>query len=134
MRTLAPLADPRSQSPAESITRLRWYDAATPYPDLQVPVNGPGGLTWYLDLGVRELYFAVEYDGEQWHDSPAQRRRDERRRRWIATNTPWTLKVVRRHHVFGKQQSLDVLLPQWIADAKRTLGQRLIRHARRQSG
>jgi hypothetical protein len=123
-RGLAPLVDHRPDSIAESITRLRWYDACPPYPEPQRPVVGPVGQVWSLDLGVDDLYFAVEYDGREFH-GPARASHDESRRRWITDNTPWMVRVVRRENIFGSDQDFDQLLPRWIAEARRTLGERL---------
>ena len=40
---LAPFVDPDSQSPGESILRLRWLDVGLPRPRCQVEVPAPGG-------------------------------------------------------------------------------------------
>jgi hypothetical protein len=122
-RDLAPLTDPRAGSIAESITRLRWYDTCPPYPELQRPVPGPTGQTWWLDLGVDELWFAVEYDGEEFHgvDSAVH---DQSRRDWIERNTPWMVRVVRRDNVFGPRQDIQLLLRRWLVEARATLAER----------
>jgi len=125
-RDLAPLTDPRSDSIAESITRLRWYDTSSPYPDLQRPVFGPNGQTWWLDLGVDALWFAVEYDGEEFHGDDAAAH-DSFRREWIERNTPWMVRVVRRGNVFGPHQDIDLLLRRWLVEARATLAQRIAR-------
>lgn len=123
LRDFAPLVDPRSESIAESITRLRWYDTCTPYPEPQRAVAGPGGY-WWLDMGVDELYFAVEYDGKEFHDGDDAVEHDENRRAWIERNTPWMVRVVRRENIFGPTQDFDRLLPMWLAEARRTLARR----------
>jgi hypothetical protein len=123
-RALAPLTDSRPDSIAESITRLRWYDTCSPHPEPQRPVVGPLGQPWSLDLGVDDLYFAVEYDGKEFH-GPDDEAHDESRRDWITRNTPWMVRVVGRENVFGPRQDFDRLLPGWIAEARRTLGRRL---------
>jgi hypothetical protein len=63
-RELAPLLDPRPESIPESIMRFRWLGTGQPRPEPQRPVVGPQGQEWRLDLGIDELYFAVEYDGK----------------------------------------------------------------------
>ena len=125
-RELAAMVDPRSDSVAESITRLRWYDTCTPYPEPQREVVGSRGAPWSLDMGVDDLYFAVEYDGEEFH-GPDATDHDAFRREWIERNTPWMVRVVRRENVFGSGQDFDRLLPAWLAEARRTLGARLAR-------
>jgi hypothetical protein len=122
-RALAPLTDPRPDSIPESIMRLRWYDCGPPYPMPQRPVTGPDGQTWWLDLGVDDLWFAVEYDGAEFH-GPDAVAHDRARRAWIEANTPWMVRVVRRENLFGPAQDFPVLLPQWLAEARRTLAVR----------
>jgi hypothetical protein len=125
-RALAPLVDPRAESIAESITRLRWYDTTTLHPEPQCPVPGPTGQTWWLDMGVEALRFAVEYDGEEFHGERAKSH-DDARRGWIEENTPWMVRVVRRDNIFGRTQDFHVLLPRWLAEARRTLADRMAR-------
>ncbi len=125
-RAFAPLVDPRPDSIAESITRLRWMDSAVPHPEPQRPVVGRNGAPWSLDLGVDALYFAVEYDGEEFHGENAEES-DACRREWIEKNTPWMVRVVRKENVFGQHQDFDVLLSGWLAEARRTLPHRLNR-------
>lgn len=124
LRAFAPLTDPRPDSMAESVTRLRWYDTRSPYPEPQRPVIGPLGQEWSLDMGVDELWFAVEYDGEEFHGLE-QADHDASRREWISRNTPWMVRVVRKENIFGPSQDFHVLLPRWLGEARRTLGDRL---------
>lgn len=121
LRALAPLADPRAQSPAESAMRLRWLDTpGLPPPTPQTPVlDDHGNEVFHLDLGVPELRFGAEYDGERWHDTE-QQEYDERRRAWIKRQG-WTLRVLRRHNVFGARQDADLILRDGIAEARRNL-------------
>jgi hypothetical protein len=123
-RAFAPLTDPRPDSIPESITRLRWYDTISPYPEPQRSVTGPIGQEWSLDMGVDDLWFAVEYDGEEFH-GPEQAEHDAKRREWVVRNTPWMVRVVRKENIFGPSQDFHVLLPRWLAEARRTLCDRL---------
>jgi hypothetical protein len=125
LRAFAPLVDQRPDSIAESITRLRWLDTCPPYPEPQRPVLGPSGEPWRLDLGVDALWFAVEYDGAEFHDHEAAQAHDTSRRAWIEKNTPWMIRVVTKENIFGPAQDFHILLPRWIAEARRTLGERL---------
>ncbi len=124
LRALAPLADPRSQSTAESVLRLRWRDLPSlPPPEPQVPIHDAyGRAIYYLDLGVRELRFAVEYDGEEFHSSDEDVDHDQRRRRWIEKNHGWTIVPVRKNNVFGPTRDIERILYQGVADARRRLG------------
>jgi len=127
LRSFAHLLDPRPQSIPESILRFRWYQTCTPYPEPQRSVLGPQLQTWSLDLGVDELWFAVEYDGEEFHEGTEAEIHDSERRTWIEENTPWMIRVVVKDNVFGRRADFDQLLPGWIREARRTLGQRLTR-------
>lgn len=124
LRALAPLADPRAQSTAESVLRLRWRDLPSlPPPEPQVPiVDEHGREVFYLDLGVRDLRFAVEYDGEEFHSSDEDVDHDRRRRRWIEENHGWIIKVVRKENVFGRARDIEEILVLGVAEARRRLG------------
>lgn len=101
LRELAPLADARAESPGESVLRLRWLDTSLPRPELQVEVRERGLLRARLDLAVPELRLAVEYDGRDWHTSPAQRAHDRQRRDWLTAHG-WTVVVLGRREVFDQ--------------------------------
>jgi len=123
LRALAPLVDPDSQSPGESILRLRWLDLGMPRPICQVPVPSPHGTTWWLDIGLPELKFAAEYDGEEFHGEE-ERTHDEARRTWLRTEQGWTIVVVRKENLFGRDQDVDRLLREGYADALKALEKR----------
>jgi hypothetical protein len=110
LRWLAPLADGRAESPGESALRLRWYDAGLPAPDLQVPVFIDGREVFRLDLALEELLFAAEYDGHEWHTSPAQQERDAFRRGWLADERGWAIEAFDAANVYGLRQDADVRL------------------------
>ena len=112
LRAFAPLADPRAESPGESVTRLRWLDMTSlPAPELQIEVERPLGPSYWLDLGVEELRFAVEYDGEEWHRRTAeQREHDHRRRTWLREERGWIVEPVGKDNVFGQHQDIESIL------------------------
>lgn len=112
LRVLAPLADPRAQSPGESVLRLRWLTLATlPRPDLQVPVERPGEWPYLLDLAVVELLWAVEYDGEEWHlRTPEQREHDQTRRSWMRDERGWLIAVITNENLWGRTRDIESLL------------------------
>ncbi|CAN5639346.1 hypothetical protein BH10ACT10_BH10ACT10_11870 [soil metagenome] len=115
LRELAPIADGRAESPGESVLRLRWLDTSLPRPELQVEVRENGLLRARLDLAVADLRFAVEYDGWDWHSSPAQRAHDRQRRQWLRAHG-WTVVVLTRREVFEQpplaaQRIHDALTP-----------------------
>ena len=56
------LADPRSESPGESVTRFRIHQAGLPAPVPQVEVHTRLGL-FRMDMAWPELMVGLEYDG-----------------------------------------------------------------------
>lgn len=78
------LVDGGAQSPQETWWRMRLSAAGYPRPQTQVPVAGPNGCMYYLDMAWPELMIAVEYDGEQHRLDRAQYAGDIRRSEYIA--------------------------------------------------
>lgn len=110
LRELAPLADGRSQSPGESILRLRWIDCGDlPMPDLQVEVPTPWGSSYWLDLGVAEFLYAGEYDGPEWHGDE-RTAHDLGRRGWISENEGWEIDVFVGANIHGPHQDAEIRL------------------------
>lgn len=123
LRALAPLADPRAESPGESVLRLRWIDCPDlPPPEPQVEVEGPLG-SYRLDLGVPDLRFGAEYDGEEFHGED-RAEHDQARRSWVDDVLGWTLRVARRKNVFGAKADIDVMLRSGVSEARARLGRR----------
>lgn len=116
LRTFAPLVDPRSQSPGESVLRLRWYDIGLPRPTCQVEVPRSESSSYWLDIGLPEVRFAAEYDGEEFHGEVDQDH-DQERREWIRREERWTIVVARRANVFGQHQDVHSLLQRGYREA-----------------
>ena len=129
LRELAPLADGRSESPGESVLRLRWIDLNLPTPRPQVPVVLPGGRVVYLDVGNEQARFAAEFNGVEWHTSPAQVEHDTRRLAEVE-NENWVVKPVVGANLFGPRQDIDRILHEGLVEARRRFGARIV-HARR---
>ena len=123
LRGFAPLADGRAQSPGESILRLRWIDLLIlPRPEPQIEVVRPGRWSYWLDLGLLELRYAVEYDGEEWHvRTPEQRARDRRRRTWLRDERGWSIDVVTRDNLYGPTRDIEGILQHGVRQARRRL-------------
>jgi hypothetical protein len=125
LRELAPLADARAESPGESVLRLRWLDCASlPTPTPQVPILAPDGTEMYrIDLGVEDIRFGAEYDGEAWHSNPEDVDHDNERRTWLWRERRWTIKPVRKHNVFGYRRDVESILYQGVVEARRRMGE-----------
>lgn len=124
LRELAPLADARAASPGESVLRLRWHDCGLPRPELQVQVWRHEQLLAVLDIAHEDLRYAAEYDGEEWHSSPAQREHDLRRRT-EAADEGWLIDPFTKHEVFGRHRTVDATLRDGVMRARAALGRRV---------
>lgn len=113
LRELAPLVDPRFESPREAWVWLALHDAGLPTPEPQVWVESDGEPIYRLDLAYRRARIGVEYDGEE-HHGPEQRLHDERRRAWLREHG-WTVIVVRRGGFSGPA------LDRWLGEVRQAL-------------
>jgi hypothetical protein len=120
LRHLAPLVDPRSESPGESALRLRWWESSvTVAPEVQVAVRDAAGYEIFrIDLGVEKLRFGAEYDGESWHSSDADRAHDDWRRGELTDMHDWHIEVFRREHVYGQHEDASSRLPRALEEAQ----------------
>lgn len=114
LRELAPLADPRAQSPPESIVRLRWIDLCYPTPTPQLEEPGPHG-SYFIDVGNRQHRVGAEYLGEEFHDEETAEY-DEERIEWLRGPRRWSMIEVRRENLFGPRANFDLLLAQAFRD------------------
>lgn len=123
LRELSPWADPRAESPGESVLRLRWIDVPSlPPPVPQVPVCTPDGREVYrIDLGVPELRFGAEYDGEEHHTDEDDRRHDAVRRADLRSRFGWHIEPVTRHNVHGLHRDVERILIEGVARARARL-------------
>ena len=76
LRSLINLADPAAESPGESWTRLEILDSNLPAPQVQWWITRNGRRLYRLDLAYPGMKICVEYDGEEFHDSPEAREVD----------------------------------------------------------
>ncbi len=110
LRHLAPLADPRAESPPESALRMRWLAAGLPSPEPQWEVRGSRGQSWWLDLAAPEFRYAAEYDGAKFHSTDEDSDHDDARRGWLSDHEGWAFTVVRRRNLYGQHQDCVELL------------------------
>jgi hypothetical protein len=123
-RVLAPLADGGAASFGEASLRNRWYDAGLPRPQTQIPIELDGQVIYFLDMGLEELLFAAEYDGEEWHSSSEQLEHDRGRRGWLTDHRSWHIEAFVKTNVFGMRQDADLRLAKAFAEARATWGTR----------
>lgn len=119
LRVLAPLADGRAESPAESALRLHWIEAGLPRPELQIWVlDDDGHRLFRLDLGIEELLYAAEYDGAQFH-GPEREQHDSDRRTWLAEERGWTVDVFKNEDVYAPGADPGARLIAGVAEARK---------------
>ncbi|MCR1782940.1 hypothetical protein KVF89_10380 [Nocardioides carbamazepini] len=123
LRVMVDYVDGRAESPPESILRLRWIQAhlPTPVPQLEV-YDDLGEFLARLDVGNPELWFAAEYDGDEWHSSPEQLEHDRRRRAAVEAQTPFIVKALRKENLFGPRADAEAILRNGIIEARRRSG------------
>jgi hypothetical protein len=124
LRGIAPLADGRSESPGESVLRLRCIECGLKV-EPQVEVWFGGFLIARLDLASVELLLAVEYDGAEWHTSPEQKAHDEKRRTDLTENHDWLIRPFTKDEVFGRTRECDRILHEIAREARRRHGLRV---------
>lgn len=89
LRHLAPLADPRPESPPESVLRLHWIESGgMPPPQPQVWVLADGHPRHRVDVGNDELRYGAEYDGQAFHEDADA---DSERRQWLDEVGGWVI-------------------------------------------
>ena len=125
LRAIAPLADGRSESPGESVLRLRCVEARLPGMVPQVEVYRGETLIARLDLADVALMLGVEYDGVEWHSTPEQKAHDKARRR-EAEDEGWLVKPFTKEHVFGRARECDRMLQEAAREARVRRGQRVV--------
>lgn len=85
------LADGRSESPGESLSRARIFEFGFAQPDLQAPLTDGRGLFGYSDFGWGHQ--RGEFDGELKYDDAAalwqEKQREDRARRAGQASTRW---------------------------------------------
>jgi hypothetical protein len=117
LRAIGPLADGRSESPGESVLRLRCIEAnvaVTP----QVEVERNGVIVARLDLADEARLLAFEYDGVEWHSSPEQVDHDRARRADLRRDG-WLIEALGCDDVFGRQRNCDRIIRAAAREASR---------------
>lgn len=121
LRATGPLVDGRSESPGESVLRLRCHENHLRGMQPQLQVRDGDLFVARLDLGDEGLLLGVEYDGREWHSSVDQQRHD-RERRDAARDLGWTIKAFTKADVYGQHRRVDQALAEARRDARRRRG------------
>jgi very-short-patch-repair endonuclease len=108
LRMIGPLADGRSESPGESVLRLRCIEVGVRVVP-QVEVFRDGRLVARLDLADESLLLGIEYDGVEWHSSPEQVAHD-RERRTALEDDGWVVLAFGRDDVYGRARTCDTVI------------------------
>lgn len=119
LRALAPLADPRPESPPESVMRWHWLMAGLPSPEPQVWVRDEFGRDRFrIDLGNEEVRYGAEYFGARFHgDSEAPR--DQERLDWLDHTGDWEIDVFTNVDLFPRHADPGLRMRQGLARARR---------------
>jgi hypothetical protein len=72
VRELLPLADPRAESPMESMARMVMIDGGLPLPELQYEIVDLQGRVWRVDFAWPEQRVVAEYESIAWHSGAAE--------------------------------------------------------------
>lgn len=92
--------DGRAELPGESLSRLQFFRLGFRDIDVQVPVDGPSGEKYAVDIGLGDVRTFWEFDGEGKYLEEAKRNgctleevllREKRREDWIRGVTQWRL-------------------------------------------
>lgn len=122
LRMLAPLGDPKSESPGESALRLHWCDAELPRPELQHWIYSDGGVPIYrLDITLPDLRYGAEFDGEEFHTEAEDQEYDASRRGWITDHRAWIIDPFTKIEVYGRDPSPVPQLQAGYAEARRAV-------------
>jgi hypothetical protein len=116
LRAIGPLADGRSESPGESVLRLRCIEANVVVVP-QVEVWEHDRLVGRIDLANEEMFLGVEYDGVEWHSSPEQIERDRERRKELV-EAGWTIRALECEDVFGRARECDRIIREAAREAR----------------
>ncbi|ABL82039.1 MULTISPECIES: type IV toxin-antitoxin system AbiEi family antitoxin domain-containing protein [unclassified Nocardioides] len=123
LRAIGPLADGRAESPGESVLRLRCIECGVLVVP-QVEVFRDGRIFARIDLADEDLQVGFEYDGAEWHSSPAQLRHDQERRAELVDDG-WLIKAFGCPDVFGRARSCEAVIRSAAAEARRRRGFRI---------
>ena len=107
-RRIVDLANGRAQLPLESVTRYRLHQLGFARPRLQVPVQRPGGGSFWMDIAVDQSHAFIECDGRAKYlndELRGERAADQvvlqekMREDWVRGVTGWRVVRVMSEHM-----------------------------------
>lgn len=122
-RELVALMDPRAESHPESWMREVLAAHGMTMPELQHWVMIDGVPTYRLDLAYVRAKIAIEYDGEEFHSSAADRAYDERRRAWLRAQGWYVI-------VLTKKSFSSDAIDAWVRELREVLAERTAAYKR----
>lgn len=125
LRATVVLADPRAESPPESVLRLRWIEVLVFEPMPQLEVWEGADFLARLDIGNEEWRYAAEYDGAEWHSTDEQLEHDRARRALCEERAGYLITPIRKENLFGRNRDAERLLRADAEEARRRFGVRL---------
>lgn len=117
LRAIGPLADGRSESPGESVLRLRCIECRVPVVP-QVEVFRRGVVVARIDLADEDLLEGFEYDGVEWHTTPEQVEHDRERRKELRGDG-WLIEAFGTTAVFGRDRACEPVIRATAEEARR---------------
>ncbi|WP_369256204.1 DUF559 domain-containing protein [Geodermatophilus amargosae] len=99
-RAVLPLADPRAESPLESVLRWLVHRAGLPRPELQVDIRDGSGFVGRADMAWPDRRVLVEFDGDGHRDRDVLVQDLRRQNRLVAAG--WTVLRFTSADVLGR--------------------------------
>jgi hypothetical protein len=107
-RALSHLIEPKAESSAESVQRLRLVDAGFPRPVAQHAITDTRGReVARIDNAYPAALVACEHDGVAHHSELEDLARDEQRRRWLTETRGWRFVLTNRFTLFGRDDAFE---------------------------
>jgi hypothetical protein len=114
LRELAALVDPRAESAGESWTRIEMHDHGLARPEVNWWVYEHAVPKYRIDLAYPHAKVAIEYNGDEFHSSEADKQADAERRAWLERHG-WIVIVV------DKDSFTDEAIAIWIEEIRTAL-------------
>ena len=114
------LADPRAESPPESMLRVAMVTAGLPTPEVQIVItDANGAFVARTDLGYSKLRLAIEYDGAATHRDDPHTFREDRRRQNRLLAEGWTVLRFTGADLFGQPETMIATIREALHAARR---------------